>query len=173
LATTDGLTGIANRASFDQILVAELSRAARQRDDVSLLLVDIDHFKALNDRHGHQAGDHVLRLVATTLAAACREFDTAARYGGEEFAVLLPATSTDDAVEVAERLRAAIESMPAGLQVTVSAGVATFPFDGTGPDGLVAAADEALYAAKRGGRNRVTAARVPGPASDALASSEL
>jgi diguanylate cyclase (GGDEF)-like protein len=158
MATTDGLTGVANRAAFDQALAAEIGRAARQRADVSLLLLDIDHFKALNDRHGHQVGDEVLRLVGATLAAASREFDTAARYGGEEFAVLLPATSREEAAEVADRLRTAIADMPSGLDVTVSAGVATFPLDAPGADGLVAAADHALYSAKRGGRNRVVKA---------------
>jgi diguanylate cyclase (GGDEF)-like protein len=155
MAMTDGLTGVANRAAFDQALGAEIGRAARQREDASLLLLDIDHFKALNDRHGHQVGDQVLRLVGATLTAASREFDTAARYGGEEFAVLLPATSRDEAAEVADRLRTAIAAMPSGLEVTVSAGVATFPLDAADPDGLVAAADRALYTAKRGGRNRV------------------
>jgi diguanylate cyclase (GGDEF)-like protein len=158
MATIDGLTGIANRATFDTTLFAELARAARQRADASLLLLDIDHFKALNDRHGHQVGDQVLRLVGTTLNATCREFDTAARYGGEEFAILLPETSREEALDVAERLRSAIAGMPSGLDVTVSAGVATFPLDATGPDGLVAAADQALYSSKRNGRNRVTAA---------------
>ena len=158
MATIDGLTGIANRATFDQTLFAELARAARRREDASLLLLDIDHFKALNDQHGHQVGDQVLRLVGTTLTATCREFDTAARYGGEEFAILLPETSRDEALDVAERLRAAIAGMPSGLDVTVSAGVSTFPLDATGPDGLVAAADHALYSSKRNGRNRVTAA---------------
>jgi diguanylate cyclase (GGDEF)-like protein len=156
MATTDGLTGVANRATFDRTLFAELGRAARRREDASLLLLDIDHFKALNDEHGHQVGDQVLRLVGTALTAACREFDTAARYGGEEFAVLLPATSSDEAVEVAERLRTSIAEMPSGLDVTVSVGVASFPLDATGPDGLVAAADHALYRSKRTGRNRVT-----------------
>ena len=161
MAATDGLTGVANRAAFDQALSAEIARAARGREDVSLLLLDIDHFKALNDRHGHQVGDQVLRLVGATLAAVSREFDTAARYGGEEFAVLLPRTSRDEALEVAERLRVSIADMPSGVDVTVSAGVATFPLDGAGPDGLVAAADAALYESKRSGRNRVTAAPRP------------
>jgi len=158
MAMTDGLTGVANRAAFDRALAAEIERAARQREDVSLLLLDIDHFKVLNDRHGHQVGDQVLRLVGATLTAACRDFDTAARYGGEEFAVLLPETGAEEAVQVAERLRSAIAGMPSGVDVTVSAGVSTFPFDATDADGLVAAADGALYSSKRDGRNRVTAA---------------
>ena len=105
MASTDGLTGVANRAAFDQALSAELARAARHREDVSLLLLDIDHFKALNDRHGHQVGDQVLRLVGATLNAMSREFDTSARYGGEEFAVLLPATAALKlAIQITEQI---------------------------------------------------------------------
>lgn len=158
MASTDGLTGVANRAAFDEALTAELGRAARRREDASLLLLDIDHFKVLNDTYGHQRGDDVLRLVGATLRTTSRDFDTPARYGGEEFAVLLPATGKEDAVEVAERLRLAIAGMPSGVELTVSIGVATFPLDGADPEAVLAAADAALYASKRGGRNRVTAA---------------
>jgi len=158
MATVDALTGVANRASFDAAVSAEVGRASRLRDDVSLLMIDIDHFKRLNDVYGHQVGDQVLRLVGATLNRVCREFDTPARYGGEEFAVLLPSTAKEPATEVAERIRTAIASMPSGLDVTVSVGVATFPFDAADPDALVGAADKALYASKRGGRNQVTGA---------------
>jgi diguanylate cyclase (GGDEF)-like protein len=158
MATTDSLTRIANRAAFDNALSAELGRASRLRDDVSLLMLDIDHFKRLNDVHGHQLGDQVLRLVGTTLKHVCRDFDTPARYGGEEFGILLPSTGKEQAMEAAERIRTSISEMPSGLDVTVSVGVATFPFDGADPDTLVGSADKALYASKRNGRNRVTAA---------------
>ncbi len=158
MATTDGLTGVTNRAAFDDLLSAELGRAARQRDDTSLLLLDIDHFKRLNDEHGHLLGDEVLRLVGATLRRVCREYDTAARYGGEEFAVILPATGREEAFEVAERLRKAIAEMPTGLGVTASLGVASFPLDAADAEALVRAADDALYSSKRNGRNRVTAA---------------
>jgi two-component system, cell cycle response regulator len=163
-AATDGLTGVANRASFDEALRKELARAARREDDVSLLLLDIDHFKRLNDAHGHQAGDEVLRRVAAQLAVACRDFDTPARYGGEEFAIVLPATPGEEALVVAERLRRAIAGTGGATAVTVSVGVATFPLDGPTPAALVAAADGAMYASKRGGRDRVTAARPADPA---------
>jgi diguanylate cyclase (GGDEF)-like protein len=165
MATTDSLTGIANRAAFDNALSAEIGRASRLRDDVSLLMLDIDHFKRLNDAHGHQLGDQVLRLVGTTLKHVCREFDTPARYGGEEFGILLPSTSKEQAMEAAERIRTSIAEMPSGLDVTVSVGVATFPFDGADPNTLVGAADKALYASKRNGRNQVTAAETADLAS--------
>jgi diguanylate cyclase (GGDEF)-like protein len=156
MASTDGLTGIANRLTFNQTLEREVSRAARAGEDMSLVLMDIDHFKKLNDTFGHQTGDDVLRRVAATLKATARIYDTPARYGGEEFGVILPRTSPEDAMMVADRLREAIGASGDDPGVTVSAGVATFPLDAADPDALVGAADEALYASKRGGRNRVT-----------------
>jgi two-component system, cell cycle response regulator len=170
MASTDGLTGIANRHTFDETLAREISRASRAGEDLSLVLMDIDHFKKLNDTYGHQTGDDVLRRVAATLKTTARIYDTPARYGGEEFAVILPRTAADDALMVADRLREAIGASGADPAVTVSAGVATFPLDA--PDGatLVGAADEALYASKHGGRNQVTrsnrgAAAVENPAN--------
>jgi diguanylate cyclase (GGDEF)-like protein len=118
--------------------------------------MDIDHFKALNDTYGHQTGDDVLRRVAATLRDTARVYDTPARYGGEEFGVILSRTSAEEAEAVADRLREAIAATVGEPGVTVSAGVATFPLDATDPDALIGAADEALYASKRGGRNRVT-----------------
>jgi two-component system cell cycle response regulator len=158
LAATDALTGLANRATFQITLGQELARARRAGGDVSLVLLDIDHFKALNDTHGHLAGDEVLRGVSAALDECCRAFDTPARYGGEEFAVVLPQTDAEEALAVAERLREAIAGARVEPGVTVSVGVATFPLHGDDPDDLVKAADDALYASKRAGRDRVTSA---------------
>ena len=157
LAATDGLTKIANRRTFENTLERELARAARSAEPVSLVMVDIDHFKALNDQHGHQAGDEVLRNVAAALSCECRDFDTAARYGGEEFAVILPGCSEGEAFEIADRLRASVGLSPGAVAVTASAGVATFPTHAADLDSLIRAADEALYESKRDGRNRTTA----------------
>jgi diguanylate cyclase (GGDEF)-like protein len=157
LAATDGLTGIANRRAFEGTLERELARATRAAEYVSLVLVDLDHFKALNDSLGHQAGDRVLRDAAKALAAECREFDTPARYGGEEFAVVLPGCGPEQAHDIAERLRLAVGAIPSAAgPVTASAGVATFPAHAGDADSLVRAADEALYAAKRAGRDRTS-----------------
>ena len=164
LAATDGLTGVANRATFESTLRRELARAARGQTDVSLVLCDIDHFKRLNDTYGHQVGDDVLKRVAAGLAEGCRPYDTAARYGGEEFAVILPGASHEDALALAERLRAAAAS-GGDPAVTMSAGVSSFPLDATDGEALIKAADDALYAAKDGGRNRVTSCRAPAPAA--------
>ena len=156
LAATDGLTKIANRRAFENALERELSRATRAAEHVSLVMVDIDHFKDLNDRLGHQGGDEVLRQAAAALANECREFDTAARYGGEEFAVILPGCGPERAPEIAERLRRAVCTAPTPLAVTASAGVATFPAHAGDAETLVRAADDALYASKRGGRDRTS-----------------
>ncbi len=156
LAATDGLTKIANRRSFEGTLERELSRATRLAEHVSLVMVDLDHFKDLNDTLGHQAGDDVLRNVAAALACECREFDTPARYGGEEFAVILPGCGPEQASEIAERLRLAVCATPAPRPITASAGVATFPSHAGDAETLVRAADEALYSSKRAGRDRTT-----------------
>lgn len=158
MATTDGLTGIANRRNFDTSLERELARAARNGDEVTLVMLDLDHFKLLNDTHGHQLGDEVLRQVADALAADCRDFDTAARYGGEEFAVVLPGCTSDEAAAAAERLRSIVRHVPSVVPITASVGVATFPVHAPDAGSLVKAADEALYESKRNGRNRVTIA---------------
>jgi diguanylate cyclase (GGDEF)-like protein len=125
---------------------------------LSVVLLDIDNFKLLNDSHGHVAGDAVLRQVAAALQECGREYDTIARYGGEEFAAVLPGCSSGLAMQVAERLRAAVEEAPTEVPVTASAGVATYPYDGIDVAGLLSAADQALYASKRGGRNMVRSA---------------
>ena len=157
LAATDGLTKIANRRTFEATLEREVARATRSAEHVSLVMVDIDHFKSLNDTHGHQAGDEVLRNVAAALAIECRDFDTPARYGGEEFAVVLPGCAPEEALKIAERLRAAVSAAPSIVPITASAGVATFPGHAGDADTLVRAADDALYESKRAGRDRTTA----------------
>jgi diguanylate cyclase (GGDEF)-like protein len=173
LVRLDGLTGLANRRAFDEALGREWSRCALAGTLVSLLLIDVDRFKALNDHYGHQTGDKCLRTIAATIGTAVRHSsDLVARYGGEEFAVLLPDTDAAAAEEVAERLRAEIEKLcishkgygVSGAVVTVSIGVATArPAQSVlqGPEALVEAADHALYEAKRGGRNRVMQAAPP------------
>jgi diguanylate cyclase (GGDEF)-like protein len=158
MAATDGLTSLANRRSLDEALARDISRAERTEGRLSVVLLDLDHFKTLNDTHGHLVGDNVLRSVAATLREFGREYDTVARYGGEEFAVVLPGCSAAVARHVAERLRAAVESAETEVPVTVSCGVATYPADGTDAKALIQAADVGLYASKRAGRNRVTAA---------------
>ncbi|MCW2614300.1 MAG: diguanylate cyclase [Frankiales bacterium] len=157
LAATDGLTKIANRRTFESTLEREVARATRSGDHVSLVMIDIDHFKLLNDDHGHPAGDEVLRNVAFALSCECRDFDIAARYGGEEFAVVLPGCGPDEALTIADRLRRAVALAPAVVPVTASAGVATFPTHASDADALVRAADDALYESKRSGRDRTTA----------------
>ena len=151
LARTDALIGVANRRAWDDELPRELARAARSGTRVCVALLDLDHFKAYNDRHGHQAGDRLLKAAAAAWLGKLRKTDLLARYGGEEFAVLLPDCGLDNAMEIAERLRTA---QPEG---TCSLGVAAW--DGHEDAArLVARADRALYAAKAGGRNRRLAA---------------
>jgi diguanylate cyclase (GGDEF)-like protein len=162
-ASTDGLTELPNRRHFEEALEGEIVRAERFGGPLSLILADLDGFKQVNDRFGHQAGDDVLRAFAEILRVTVREIDLPARYGGEEFAVLLPQTDLDGAQRLAERLRRALVSRPlsAGpgtlMAVTASFGVATFPEAAT-PAALFAAADEALYRAKRKGKNCVVTA---------------
>lgn len=157
---TDGLTDLPNRRRFEQALETELVRAERLNTTVGLILADLDGFKGVNDRHGHLAGDDVLRAFADVLRETVREIDVAARHGGEEFAVVLPSTDLEGAELVAERLRAALEVRQVrghrGVPFTVTAsfGVASFPEAATG-ESLFGAADEALYAAKEAGKNRV------------------
>lgn len=163
LATRDGLTGLANRRCFDDTLAAEWTRALRQRQPLSLLMVDVDNFKAYNDANGHVGGDECLKRIATAVASEMRANDLVARYGGEEFAVILPNQSLKGAAIVAERIRCRVEQLrvPHGggiaRHVTVSIGAATaIAAADTAPSQLVATADGALYRAKHMGRNRIS-----------------
>jgi diguanylate cyclase (GGDEF)-like protein len=159
MADTDGLTGIANRRSFEAMLDRELSRAQRNGDQVTLVMLDIDHFKELNDTHGHLAGDETLRQVAASLVENCRDFDTPARYGGEEFVVILPSCSAKESLIAGERLRSGVGRAEGPVPVTASAGAATFPAHAGDAESLIKAADEALYESKRAGRDRLTRSR--------------
>ncbi len=164
LTMTDPLTGVPNRRHLFARLELEVARAQRFGTPLSILMVDIDHFKKLNDAAGHRAGDEALRKVCDVLSARVRKVDTLARYGGEEFMLVLSNVSKADAYEVAEKLRRAVVEAPQlaaptqpGGHITVSIGVATIPNDATTQDNLVDCADSALYASKRAGRNSVTA----------------
>ncbi|NJP07916.1 MAG: diguanylate cyclase [Chloroflexaceae bacterium] len=160
-ATRDALTGLYNRRYLDETLPRELQRAERQNDAVSVIMMDIDHFKRFNDTYGHDAGDTLLRAIGAFLQHNTRGDDIACRYGGEEFTVVLPCASLENAWKRAEELRIGIEMLmvvhqeqPLGA-VTSSLGVAVFPVHGTTADALIKAADQALYQAKQSGRNRV------------------
>jgi diguanylate cyclase (GGDEF)-like protein len=162
-ANTDALTGIANRRFFEERLEQALNESDRFGASVSLLVVDLDHFKRVNDTWGHEAGDLVLRKVSRLLAERVRTVDTVARYGGEEITILLPQTSIAGAVELADRLRRAVSSKTIAFQgteitVTASFGVASYPETAASRDGLFPAADRALYDAKHSGRNCVRSA---------------
>ena len=156
-AFTDHLTSLANRRRFERQLAREAARSQRYGHTFCLLLLDIDHFKGINDAHGHDAGDDALRAVANVLQSGTRGIDTAARIGGDEFAVLLPETDFAHGREVAERLRTAIKSLriTAADGVTASCGLAEFPACAGDERELYAAADHALYEAKHQGRDRV------------------
>jgi len=162
LATRDGLTGLKNRGAFDDYFPRLWQQALRDRRPIALLLIDVDHFKAYNDRYGHQAGDHALRRVAQVVQGfARRPLDIAARYGGEEFVIALFDLGSDYVREIADELRNAIhglsilhEDSPTALYVTASVGVSiVVPRQDRSPEGAVQLADEALYSAKRSGRN--------------------
>ena len=169
LSVTDELTGLANRRRLMAEIGREVTRSLRNEHPFAILMLDVDRFKSFNDSYGHQAGDFVLKRLAITLRKCVRDVDTVARYGGEEFMVILPETAMAEAKQVAERIRATTEAdrySPAEgvdeLNVTVSIGLALFPAHGDSLEALIAAADDALYRSKEGGRNRVTAAKGPG-----------
>lgn len=160
LSSTDGLTGVHNHRHFQERLRDEFRRAQRYDDAMSLILLDLDHFKNVNDRYGHTAGDGVLREVAAALQRGVRETDLVARYGGEEFAVLLPRTHLTGALTVAERVLKELRALRLGteghLRVTASLGVSSFPHRFVlSPEQLLLTADEALYRAKHEGRDRI------------------
>ncbi len=160
-ASTDGLTGVANRRAFDAALRAMAGDAMNDGSDLAFVLIDIDHFKQVNDRWGHPVGDEVLRMIAATLTRHVRGGDLVARYGGEEFAVILPGAGEHGAVAAAENLRLAVEAQVlsnaapgSGIRVTISAGASCYEH-GESLAVWLARADGALYAAKASGRNRV------------------
>jgi two-component system cell cycle response regulator len=162
-ALRDGLTKLFNKRYLMDRLDSELKFAQRHETSLSLLLLDIDHFKKVNDTHGHPIGDEVLRRVAGILGASARKIDIVARYGGEEFAIVLEATDRAGARQLAERIRADVskqqfKSANGSFQVTLSLGVAGYPEDATAKEIIIARADESLYAAKHGGRNQTVCA---------------
>lgn len=171
LAMHDPLTGVWNRSAILDILSSEMNRATRHSGSVALILADLDHFKSINDTHGHLAGDEVLRLVTKTMSSSVRPYDSVGRFGGEEFIIVLPGCDARNAVSHAERLRLAVERIEApfrggAARVTMSMGVAIF--DGKVPadaEILTNAADAALYRAKEAGRNRVELADDGDPAA--------
>ena len=170
LSISDGLTGLYNHKHIHQELWEEFERVQRTAEPLAVAMMDLDHFKKVNDTYGHQAGDAVLREFARILRDTAREIDKLGRYGGEEFMAILPESDLDAATVFAERVREAVETHPfdvgltAPIRLTLSAGIATYPNTNIeNPDLLVDWADRALYAAKKGGRNRVVRAPDVGP----------
>jgi diguanylate cyclase (GGDEF)-like protein len=160
LALTDPLTGLQNRRSLFELGKIEFSRAKRMKRPFSCMMLDLDHFKLINDNHGHQTGDEVLQEFAARCAHCVRDIDMVARYGGEELIILLPETDRETAVQVAERLRTTIASRPiqtssGDMNITVSIGVATKDENTLSMESLIARADQAMYNAKHRGRDRV------------------
>lgn len=168
LSETDGLTGVKNRRSFLKSLDSELHRAHRYNKSFGLMMMDIDYFKQYNDTHGHPQGDVLLKLVADIIVDNLRDTDIVGRYGGEEFIALLPETTKDESIIIAERIRTEIENykfpraetQPDG-KITLSIGVSSYPEDGDSAEKIIQSADDALYAAKNTGRNKVVVANVP------------
>ena len=160
LSASDSLTGLSNRRVLTQRLSEELLRSQRQNHSFTVVMLDVDHFKKYNDAHGHPAGDEVLKRVANILRTSTRAGDCTARYGGEEFAVLLSGKGAEEATQLAERIRERVaeEEFTAG-RITISAGIAEFPHHGHTAEAVISSADEALYQAKRDGRNRVACAQ--------------
>jgi diguanylate cyclase (GGDEF)-like protein len=160
LAVTDGLTGISNRPNMEKSMLSEFERSIRYNSPLSVILLDVDNFKDVNDAYGHQKGDEILIAVASLLKKACRANDIAARYGGEEFLMILPQSNAQGAFKIAERVREGIMKMSftgndSNFSVTTSCGVAELDRDFIkNTDQLIAMADQALYDAKNGGRNK-------------------
>ncbi|HET6315422.1 MAG TPA: sensor domain-containing diguanylate cyclase [Chloroflexota bacterium] len=158
LATTDPLTGLRNYRQFHELLNQEVQRARRMEYPLGLVIMDLDHFKLINDKHGHPAGDQALRQVADALGDRLRRTDVIARLGGEEFGAILPSTTLEEVGIVAEKIRTAVEQLPLlpdGMAITVSVGGASLAADSVDAQQLVSSADQALYQAKRNGRNQV------------------
>ena len=162
-AITDGLTGLYNRQFFDDSLRRELKRARRYGLSFSLVMLDVDDFKAVNDIHGHVAGDEALTLTSSVIRASVREIDVACRYGGEEFALILPETSRTGAFIVSERIRLDVKEMfshqlvgKSHIDVSLSGGIAIYPTDSNSAEGLLRMADKALYRAKHDGKDQIT-----------------
>ncbi len=164
-AVTDELTGLSNNRRFQELITKEAERAGRFGHELSLIMLDLDDFKQINDTYGHLQGDNVLRMVGRVLHLESRGVDEPARYGGEEFVVALPETGLEGALDLAERIRARIESErvsraggAGAVNITASIGAASMPGSADGAQALIAAADAALYEAKRAGKNRVASA---------------
>ena len=161
LATMDGLTGVTNHRRFQERLNEEFERQSRHNGTFTLVMVDVDHFKQINDQFGHPAGDKVLRQVALALSRTVRKIDVVSRYGGEEFAVILLNIGPRESFQLAERIRKAVETMNPILEgqpqkVTISLGMAAFPDDAKDRQALIECADRALYTAKHRGRNQTS-----------------
>lgn len=167
-ASHDPLTGVWNRRAILEILQAEMARARRASTPLAVVMIDLDHFKRVNDTYGHLTGDDVLREAVQRMAASVRTYDSVGRYGGEEFLIILPGCSMNAAPKQAERLRVSIGAQPiqtreGGIAVTVSVGIAVGArLPQANGDSLLAAADSAMYAAKAAGRNRVELVAVSG-----------
>jgi diguanylate cyclase (GGDEF)-like protein len=159
VATRDGMTSLYDHATFHLSLHREFLRYERYQQPVSLLMLDVDHFKRYNDRYGHRAGDHLLMKIAASIAASVRELDIVSRYGGDEFAVIAPSTETTEACALGERIRVAVAQGLDETAVTLSAGVASCPELACSAESLIQTADQALYRAKAEGRNRLAIAR--------------
>ena len=160
LTRTDPLTELRNRRSFDQEFVTRFEHARRYSRPLAVAMIDVDHFKQINDEHGHQAGDEVLQHVGSILRRCTRQTDLVARYGGEEFVIVLPETPLFEALQFAEKVRSSVAAAPMPMRVTVSIGLAATPHTRfKDAESLLRAADEALYRAKENGRNRVECER--------------
>jgi diguanylate cyclase (GGDEF)-like protein len=163
-ATRDALTGVHNRGFFDEMLQGQLVEARGAGAPVTIMIVDVDHFKRINDSHGHPEGDRALRVIAQTLAGVARASDIVCRYGGEEFCLILPGTPLDSATQLADRIRSEVPAACAragiadGARLTVTIGLAASPADGMLPEMLLRTADQRLYRGKEAGRDRIMAA---------------
>jgi len=157
LSNSDSLTGLWNHGYFQYLLGEEIKRSSLVKSYFTILMIDIDNFKAFNDAHGHQAGDSIIREISKIFRDASRKIDIVARYGGEEFGIIMPTTKKEEALILAERIRKAVETSPNLKHITVSIGAASFPKDGQKKEDLIAKADNGLYEAKRSGKNRICA----------------